>query len=141
MIARYQRPELAALWSESRRLALFLEVELQACAALEAAPDSPIPPGTAARLRLAAEQAGPLSVERVAELEGRTHHELLAFLAHVEERLGDEARFLHFGLTSSDVLDTVLAIQLRDATQVVRRGCGNSCCRRCVSRPRRIARR
>lgn len=122
MIARYQRPELAALWSESRRLALFLEVELQACAALEAAPDSPIPPGTSARLRLAAEQSGPLSVERVAELEGRTHHELLAFLAHVEERLGDEARFLHFGLTSSDVLDTVLAIQLRDATQVVRRG-------------------
>lgn len=122
MIARYTRPELAALWSESRRLALFLEVELAATAALEAAPSSPIPPGTAARLRQLAAQVGPLDPSRVAEIEQRIQHELLAFLEHVEERLGPEARWLHFGLTSSDVLDTVLALQLREATQIIIRG-------------------
>ncbi len=122
MIARYTRPELAALWSESRRLALFLEVELAATAALEAAPSSPIPPGTAARLRQLAAQVGPLDPSRVAEIERRIQHELLAFLEHVEERLGPEARWLHFGLTSSDVLDTVLALQLREATQIIIRG-------------------
>lgn len=122
MIARYTRPELAALWSESRRLALFLEVELAATAALEAAPSSPIPPGTAAQLRQLAAQVGPLDPSRVAEIERRIQHELLAFLEHVEERLGPEARWLHFGLTSSDVLDTVLALQLREATQIIIRG-------------------
>ncbi len=122
MIARYTRPELAALWSESRRLALFLEVELAATAALEAAPDSPIPAGTATRLRQLSAQHGPLDPVRVAEIERRTQHELLAFLEHVEERLGAEARWLHFGLTSSDVLDTVLALQLREATQIIIRG-------------------
>jgi adenylosuccinate lyase len=103
-------------------LRFFLEVELAATAALEAAPSSPIPPGTAARLRQLAAQVGPLDPSRVAEIERRIQHELLAFLEHVEERLGPEARWLHFGLTSSDVLDTVLALQLREATQIIIRG-------------------
>jgi adenylosuccinate lyase len=119
MIARYTRPELAALWSDARRLELFLDIELAACAALEAAPHSPIPPGASERLRAAARAAGPLSAGRIAELEQRTQHEVLAFLTHVEEHLGPEARFLHFGLTSSDILDTALAIQLRDATDYI----------------------
>jgi adenylosuccinate lyase len=119
MIARYTRPELQALWSDAHRLALFLQIELAACAALEAAPDSPIPAGTTARLRQAAQSSGPLSGERIGELEQRTQHDVLAFLAHVEERLGPEARFLHFGLTSSDILDTALAVQLRDATDLI----------------------
>jgi len=119
MIPRYTRPELAALWSDAHRLALFLRIELTACAALEAAPGSPIPAGTTARLREAAQRSGPLSSERIAELEQRTQHDVLAFLAHVEERLGPEARFLHFGLTSSDILDTALALQLRDATDLI----------------------
>src|SRR3569832_841612 len=122
MIARYTRPELAALWSEAHRLELFLQVELAACAALEAAPQSPIPPGTAERLTAAAREAGPLDEARIRTLEERTQHELLAFLTHVEEKLGPEARFLHFGLTSSDVLDSALAMQLRDATALILRG-------------------
>jgi len=122
MIARYTRPELAALWSEPRRLALSLEVELAATAALELAPASPIPAGTASRLRQLSAQLGPLDPSRVAEIERRTQHELLAFLEHVEERLGPEARWLHFGLTSSDILDSVLALQLREATQIIIRG-------------------
>lgn len=122
MIARYTRPDMAALWSESRRLALFLEVELAATAALEAAPSSPVPFGTATRLRQLYAQVGPLDPMRVAECEQRTQHEVLAFLEHVEEKLGSGARWLHFGLTSSDVLDTVLALQLREATQIILRG-------------------
>ncbi len=122
MIPRYTRPELAALWSDAHRLALFLHIELAACAALEAAPESPIPAGTTARLREAAQRSGPLSSERIAELEQRTQHDVLAFLGHVEERLGPEARFLHFGLTSSDILDTALALQLRDATDLILTG-------------------
>ncbi len=122
MIPRYTRPELSALWSDARRLELFLAVELAACQALEETPDSPIPAGTAGRLRAAAAAGGPLSAERIAELERETQHELLAFLTHVEERLGPEARFLHFGLTSSDVLDTALAMQLRDAADLIQRG-------------------
>ena len=121
MIARYTRPEMAAIWSEPRRLRLFLDVELAACAALEAAPKSPVPPGTAARLReLAA--ATQLDPGRIAQLEQRTQHELLAFLTHVEELLGPEARWLHFGLTSSDVLDTGLALQLVQATDLILAG-------------------
>ncbi|MBL8633109.1 MAG: adenylosuccinate lyase [Myxococcales bacterium] len=122
MIARYTRPDMAALWSESRRLSLFLEVELAATAALEASPSSPIPAGTATRLRQLYAQVGPLDPRRVAECEQRTQHEVLAFLEHVEEKLGVDARWLHFGLTSSDVLDTVLALQLREATQIILRG-------------------
>jgi adenylosuccinate lyase len=121
MIPRYTRPELQAIWSDARRLQLFLEVELCACAALEEAPHGPIPPGTAARLRARAE-ATKLAPGRVEELEQRTHHELLAFLQHVEELLGPEARYLHFGLTSSDVLDTALALQLTAAADLIVRG-------------------
>jgi adenylosuccinate lyase len=122
MIARYTRPEMAALWSEQQKLTRMLEVELQACEALEAAKESPIPPGTSARLRKAALLAGPLDEARILKLEEETQHDVLAFLIHVEERLGADARFLHFGLTSSDVLDTTLAMQLRDAADLILRG-------------------
>ncbi len=122
MIARYTRPEMAALWSEQQKLSRMLEVELAACEALEAAPQSPIPKGCTARLRAAAAAAGPLDPQRILKLEEVTQHDVLAFLIHVEERLGDEARYLHFGLTSSDILDTTLAMQLRDAAELILRG-------------------
>lgn len=123
MIARYTRPELRAAFSDTRRLELFLEVELSACAALEEEPGGPIPPGTTSRLRaLCAEGKARLDPARVEELERTTQHEVLAFLQHVEELLGPEARYLHFGLTSSDVLDTALALQLVTATAHVLRG-------------------
>jgi adenylosuccinate lyase len=122
MIGRYTRPALETLWSESQKLERMLAVELAACGALEAAPGSPIPAGTTARLRAAAQACGPLSSSRIAELEAETQHDVLAFLIHVEERLGDEARFLHFGLTSSDIIDTALATQLRDAADLILAG-------------------
>jgi adenylosuccinate lyase len=122
MISRYTRPEMAALWSEQAKLSRMLEVELAACAALEAVKDSPIPQGTAARLRDAASAMGPLDPARIAKLEEETHHDVLAFLIHVEERLGEDARYLHFGLTSSDIIDTALGMQLRDAAAMILSG-------------------
>lgn len=124
MIARYARKELLALWSDERRYATWLEVELRACAAMEGAPGSPIPVGTAARLRAAAEAAGPglFDAARIQEIEAQTQHDVIAFLTHIEERLGPDARFLHLGLTSSDVLDTALAVLLRDAADLILAG-------------------
>lgn len=126
MITRYTRPEMAALWSEAHKLERMLEVELAVCAALEAAAQSPIPPGTTARLRARAKESGPLDPGRILQIEEETQHDVLAFLIHVEERLGDEARYLHFGLTSSDVLDTTLATQLRDAADLILRALDQS---------------
>ncbi len=122
MIARYSRPKLAALWNEARKLQTMLDVELAACEALEAEPQSPIPAGTSAVLRGRAREAGPLDSARIAALEEQTQHDVLAFLLHVEERLGAEARYLHFGLTSSDILDTTTALLLREALDEILAG-------------------
>jgi adenylosuccinate lyase len=111
MIDRYSRPEFAALWSDASRFAAWLEVELAACEAMEAA--GVVPEGQAALVRMRA--AGKLSVERIQEIERITRHDVIAFLTHVEELAGEPARWLHLGMTSSDVLDTALALQCREA--------------------------
>src|SRR5438552_2540784 len=98
VIARYARPEMLALWSDDARYAAWLEVELAACAAMESVPDSPIPAGTAARLRAAAQAQPPLDAARILEIEAQSQHDVIAFLTHLEERLGPTARFLHLGL-------------------------------------------
>jgi adenylosuccinate lyase len=114
---------MRALWSDERRFASWLEVELAACAAMEAAaPGNPIPAGTAAQLRAAAQAAGPPDPARILEIEARTQHDVIAFLTHMEERLGPASRFLHLGLTSSDVLDTSLALLIRDALDLILAG-------------------
>jgi adenylosuccinate lyase len=110
VIARYSRPAMAQVWSDERRLAAWLEVEL---AALDAWADLRVVPREAARA--VREQARTPSLERVAELEQRTGHDLAAFVDAVQGELGEEGRWLHYGLTSSDVVDTGLALQLRDA--------------------------
>jgi adenylosuccinate lyase len=107
MISRYSRPELAALWDDKYRFELWLEIELAACAAMERA--GSVPEGSAARVRSAA--AGKLDPARILEIEARTRHDVIAFLTHVEELAGEPARWLHLGMTSSDVLDTALALQ------------------------------
>jgi adenylosuccinate lyase len=101
---------MQAVWSDNGRLARWLEVEL---AALDAWAELGVVPGdAAARVRA---EAVPPTPARVAELEERTQHDLAAFVDAVQERLGPEGRWLHYGLTSSDVLDTALALQIRDA--------------------------
>jgi adenylosuccinate lyase len=115
MIDRYSRKELRALWSDQRRYDVWLDVELAACAAMER--EGTVPPGTAARVREKAE--GKLDPARILEIEERTRHDVIAFLTHVEELAGADARWLHLGMTSSDVLDTSLAVLLGAATDEI----------------------
>jgi adenylosuccinate lyase len=114
MIPRYTPPPFAALWSDANRYATWLEVELAACEAMEQL--ALVPPGTAARIRARRPLLDP---RRIDELEQTTRHDVIAFLAHVEELCGDDARWLHFGLTSSDVLDTSFALLLVRAAGLV----------------------
>src|SRR5690242_7176721 len=111
MIDRYTRPPLAAIWSDARRYEVWLRVELAACEAMEAA--GTVPAGTAAAVREKA--AGKLNPPRILEIENRTRHDVIAFLTHVEELAGEPARWLHLGMTSSDVLDASFAILLHEA--------------------------
>ncbi|HEY3962744.1 MAG TPA: adenylosuccinate lyase [Gaiellaceae bacterium] len=114
MIARYSRPEMSGIWSEEGKLARWLEVEL---AALEAWSQlGAIPADDVAAIAAAAR---PPSPERVAEIELTTDHDLAAFVDAVAEQLGPEGRWVHYGLTSSDVLDTALALQIRDAGALI----------------------
>ena len=112
MIARYSRPKLNTIWSDAHRYDVWLRVELAACEAMEGA--GTVPAGTTAAVRAAAE--GKLNPDRILEHEERTKHDVIAFLTHVEELAGEPARWLHLGMTSSDVLDASLAIQLVEAT-------------------------
>jgi adenylosuccinate lyase len=107
MISRYRRPELAKLWDDKYRFELWLEIELAVCRAME--DRGPVPPGTAAAIE--AKARGVLDPERILTIEATTRHDVIAFLTHVEELAGEPARWLHLGMTSSDVLDTSLAIQ------------------------------
>jgi adenylosuccinate lyase len=110
VIARYSRPAMASIWSEEGKLARWLDVEL---AALEGwAEVGGVPAEAVAEIRAAAR---PPSPERVAELEATTHHDTAAFVDAVSETLGANGRWFHYGLTSSDVVDTGLALQIRDA--------------------------
>ena len=114
MIARYSRPEMSRIWSEEGKLARWLEVEL---ASLDGwAETGAIPAADVAAVRAAAR---PPSPERVAEIELITDHDTAAFVDAVTEQLGPEGRWVHHGLTSSDVIDTGLALQIQDAGKLV----------------------
>ncbi|HVM12618.1 MAG TPA: lyase family protein, partial [Actinomycetota bacterium] len=114
MIPRYTLPEMAAVWSDEARLRNWLRIELLACEAW-------------ARLgRIPAEDLQALSkasvtAARVEELERVTNHDVAAFVQAAAESVGEAGRWIHLGLTSSDVLDTGLALQLRDATDLLLR--------------------
>ncbi len=116
MIPRYARAEMSRVWSEERRLALWLEVELAATAAREAR--GLVPAGAAERARGRAR----LDPARMAEIEGRVGHDVIAFLSMLAESVGDDARHLHVGLTSSDLVDTALALQIGEAGRLLLAG-------------------
>ena len=111
MIRRYTLPEMGAIWSDAARFEAMLRVEL-AVARAEAARGlipADVPGALESRARI--------DVDRIAEIERTTDHDVIAFVSQVAESVGPEGRFLHFGLTSSDVVDTALALQLRAAGQ------------------------
>ena len=117
MIARYSRPAMARVWSDESKLARWLEVELAALdgwAAVGAVPEE-----AAREMRERAEAPAP---ERVAEIEARTHHDVAAFVDAVAEGLGPVGRWFHYGLTSSDVLDTALSLQIQEAGRLILEG-------------------
>ncbi|HJT21663.1 MAG TPA: adenylosuccinate lyase [Nitrospira sp.] len=116
MIDRYTRPQMKAIWDLKHKYEIWLEVELQACAAFERAGQAPR--GTAAKIRKNAK----IDVQRIAEIENITKHDVIAFLESLADSVGPEHRFLHMGLTSSDVVDTGLAVQMTEALDLILEG-------------------
>jgi adenylosuccinate lyase len=115
MIRRYTHPEMGAIWSEQRRYETWLEVEL---AAADAMAEAGLVPAEAARELRA---TSTFDIGRIEEIEQTTQHDVIAFTTAVAENVGPAARWLHFGLTSSDVVDTAQAIQMREACDVILR--------------------
>jgi adenylosuccinate lyase len=113
MISRYTHPVMGAIWSEPRKYETWLQVELAATDALVEAGVVP-----AADAKVLRERAS-FDIARIDEIERTTQHDVIAFTTAVAERVGPSARWLHFGLTSSDVLDTALALQMREACDVI----------------------
>ncbi|TVQ34771.1 MAG: adenylosuccinate lyase [Geminicoccaceae bacterium] len=119
MIPRYSRPAMAGLFEPAAKLEIWLDVELavaEAMAQLDLLPRQPI---AVLRQRADAERRRLIDPVRVEEIERTTRHDVIAFLTHVEAVVGEEARFLHLGMTSSDLLDTTLAIQLTQASDLL----------------------
>ena len=113
MIARYTHPEMGRIWSDQRRYETWLLVETAAAEAMAAA--GIIPADAARDIR----ERGAFDIARIEDIERTTQHDVIAFTTAVAERVGPSARWLHFGLTSSDVIDTAQALQMREACDVV----------------------
>ncbi len=113
MIPRYSRPQMAAIWSDQTKYEIWLEIETLAAEAMEQL--GQIPAGTSKALR----ERGAFDIARIDEIEREVKHDVIAFLTSVTEHVGPEARFMHQGMTSSDVLDTCLAVQLTRAADIL----------------------
>src|SRR3954452_7029633 len=113
MIPRYTNPEMGRIWSDQRKYETWLQVEV---AAVEAMARAGIVPTDAAKdIR----DKGAFDIARIEEIEQVTQHDVIAFTTAVSEHVGPSARWLHFGLTSSDVIDTAQALQMRDACDII----------------------
>ena len=113
MIPRYSRPEMAAIWAPETRFQIWFEIEAHAC---DAQAKLGVIPKSAAK---AVWKRGAFEVDRIDEIERETKHDVIAFLTNLAEHVGPEARFVHQGMTSSDVLDTCLAVQLSRAADIL----------------------
>ena len=119
MIPRYSRPEMVAIWSPETRFRIWFEIEAHAC---DAQADLGVIPRENAEAVWKARDAT-FDVARIDEIEAVTKHDVIAFLTHLAEHVGaDEARFVHQGMTSSDVLDTALNVQLVRASDILLAG-------------------
>ncbi len=116
MIERYSRPEMQAIWSDEARFRRWLDVELCVCDVL--AERGVIPVSAAQTIRAKAD----FNVARIDEIEREVRHDVIAFLTNVAEYVGPDSRYVHYGMTSSDVLDTALALQIRDAGEILLAG-------------------
>ena len=116
MIPRYSRPEMTAIWSEESKFQIWFEIEAHACDAQ--AKLGVIPSDAAATIW----QRGAFDIERINDIELETKHDVIAFLTNLAEYIGEDARFVHQGMTSSDVLDTTLSVQLSRASDLMLAG-------------------
>ncbi len=113
MIERYSLPEMKAVWSEQNKFQSWLDVELAVCEAQEKFGN--IPAGVTEKIR----KSATFSVERIDEIEKETHHDLIAFVKCVTENLGDEGKYVHYGVTSYDIEDTATALRMRQACDII----------------------
>jgi adenylosuccinate lyase len=113
MISRYTRPEMGRIWTDQRKFETWLEIELLVCGALSQLDE--IPADAVKEIR----ERASFNVDRVNEIEKVTKHDVIAFLTNVGESIGPLSRYLHYGLTSSDILDTSLALLLREASDLI----------------------
>jgi adenylosuccinate lyase len=109
MIERYTLPEMKAIWSEENKFRKWLDVEIYACEALSEL--GQVPPAALAEIK----QKANFNVQRIAEIEAVTNHDVIAFTTNVAEYVGEAAKYIHLGLTSSDVLDTAMAVLMKEA--------------------------
>jgi adenylosuccinate lyase len=116
LIARYTRPEMGRIWSDENKYAMWLEVEAAASEALAEAGVVPVAAAQAIRTR------GKFDVARIQAIEAEVRHDVIAFTTAVAEHVGEHARWLHYGLTSNDVVDTAQALQVKDASKIIRAG-------------------
>src|SRR3954454_12161139 len=113
MIPRYSRPEMARIWEPENKYRIWFEIEAHAC---DAQAELGVIPKAAA---MAVWERGKWDIARIDEIERETKHDVIAFLTNLAEHVGPEARFVHQGMTSSDVLDTCLAVQLKQASDIL----------------------
>ncbi|MAJ24013.1 MAG: adenylosuccinate lyase [Rickettsiales bacterium] len=113
MIPRYSTPDMESIWSTENKYSIWLEIEILACEAMEKS--KKIPKGTSKKIRSKAN----FDVNRILEIEKKTKHDVIAFLTNVAEYVGSSSKFIHQGMTSSDVLDTCLSVQLKNASTVL----------------------
>lgn len=113
MIERYTLPKMGKIWEPQNRFEKWLQVEICVCEAM--AKEGMIPPQSVENIK----KRATFSIERINEIEEKVKHDVIAFLTNVEENVGPDARFIHMGLTSSDILDTALALQLKEAMLII----------------------
>ena len=113
VIERYSLPQMRSLWSEQRKLEIWLEIEVLACEAMASLGTIPKEDAIVIRRKAA------FDIESVHEIEKRTNHDVIAFLEDVARRVGPQARWIHQGLTSSDLLDTTLAVQMNASCAIL----------------------
>ncbi|HDM78392.1 MAG TPA: adenylosuccinate lyase, partial [Deltaproteobacteria bacterium] len=114
MIKRYTRPEMGRIWELENKYRKWLDVEIAVCESM--AELGLIPKDAAKEIREKAD----FNVDRIDEIEKETKHDVIAFLTNVAEYVGDAARYIHLGLTSSDILDTAFGLQLKEASAIIR---------------------
>ena len=119
MIPRYSRPEMVAIWSPETKFRIWFEIEAHAADAMA---ELGIIPKDAARKIWDKGRTAKFDVARIDAIEREVQHDVIAFVSNVAENVGPEGRWLHYGLTSSDVVDTALALLMRDATDLIRQG-------------------